>query len=81
MRRQLGNLQITSDKQETQLKTLSNATWETISFLIDMAMTVKLGGRTRPMADAFINFYDKKFKLVLQNVPAQRDRSMQTARV
>ena len=33
------------------------------------------------MADAFMNFYDKKFKPVLQNIPAQRDRSMQTARV
>ena len=46
-----------------------------------MAMAAKLGGRTRPMADAFINFYNEKFKLVLRNVPAQRDRSMQTARV
>ena len=43
-----------------------------------MAMAAKLGGRTRPMADAFMNFYDKKFKLVLRNVPAQRDRSTQT---
>ena len=33
------------------------------------------------MADAFMNFYDKKFKLVLWNVPAQRDKSTQTARV
>ena len=28
-----------------------------------------------------MNFYDKKFKPVLWNVPAQRDRSTQTARV
>ena len=28
-----------------------------------------------------MNFYDKKFKPVLQNVPAQKDRSTQTARV
>ena len=33
------------------------------------------------MANAFINFYDKKFKPVLQNVLAQKDRSTQTARV
>ena len=33
------------------------------------------------MADAFMNFYDKKFKPVLQNIPAQRNRSTQTARV
>ena len=33
------------------------------------------------MADVFINFYDKKFKLVLQNIPAQKDRSTQTDRV
>ena len=33
------------------------------------------------MADAFMNFYDEKFKPVLQNIPAQRDRSTQTARV
>ena len=33
------------------------------------------------MADTFINSYDKKFKLVLRNVPAQRNRSTQTARV
>ena len=32
------------------------------------------------MADAFINFYDKKFKPVLQNISAQRNRSTQTAR-
>ena len=44
-------------------------------------MAAKLGGRTRPIADAFMNFYDKKFKLVLRNVPAQRDRSTQTDRV
>ena len=31
------------------------------------------------MADAFMNYYDKKFKPVLQNIPAQRDRSTQTA--
>ena len=28
-----------------------------------------------------MNFYDEKFKPVLQNIPAQRDRSTQTARV
>ena len=33
------------------------------------------------MADAFINFYDEKFKLVLQNIPAQKNRSTQTTRV
>ena len=33
------------------------------------------------MGDAFMNFYDKKFKPVLRNIPAQRDRSTQTARV
>ena len=33
------------------------------------------------MAEAFMNFYDEKFKPVLQNIPAQRDRSTQTARV
>ena len=33
------------------------------------------------MANAFMNFYDKKFKLVLWNILAQRDRSTQTARV
>ena len=33
------------------------------------------------MADAFMNFYDKKFKPVLRNIPAQRDRSTQTNRV
>ena len=33
------------------------------------------------MANAFMNFYDEKFKPVLRNVQAQRDRSMQTARV
>ena len=33
------------------------------------------------MANVFMNFYDKKFKPVLQNVPAQRDRSTQTAKV
>ena len=33
------------------------------------------------MANAFMNFYDKKFKLVLWNIPAQRDRSTQTDRV
>ena len=33
------------------------------------------------MADAFMNFYDKKFKPVLWNILAQRDRSTQTARV
>ena len=64
-----------------QSKTLSNATWEAISLLTDMTMATKLGKRTKPMADAFMNFYDKKFKPVLQNIPAQRDRSTQTARV
>ena len=44
-------------------------------------MAAELGGKTRPMANAFINFYDKKFKLVLRNIPAQRDRSRQMARV
>ena len=81
MRRQLENLQVILDRQETQLKTLSDTTWEAISFLTDMAMTAKLGGRTRPMANAFINFYDKKFKPVLRNIPAQRDRSTQTDKV
>ena len=33
------------------------------------------------MAKAFMNFYDEKFKLVLRNIPAQKDRSTQTARV
>ena len=33
------------------------------------------------MADAFMNFYNKKFKPVLWNIPAQRDRSTQTERV
>ena len=33
------------------------------------------------MADAFMNFYGKKFKPVLQNIPALRDRSTQTDRV
>ena len=80
-KRQLGNLRVTSDKQETQLKTLSNATWEAISLLTDMAMAAKLGRRTRLMADAFMNFYDEKFEPVLQNIPAQRDRSTQTDRV
>ena len=28
-----------------------------------------------------MNFYDEKFKPVLQNIPAQRDRLTQTARV
>ena len=81
LRRQLGNLRVTLNEQKTQSKTLSDATWETISLLTDMAMAAKLGRKTRPMANAFMNFYDKKFKPVLQNVPAQRDRSMQTARV
>ena len=81
MRRQLGNLQVTSNKQEMQSKTLSNATWEAISLLTDVAMTAKLGGKTRPKAKAFMNFYDEKFKLVLRNIPAQKDRSMQMARV
>ena len=60
---------------------MSNATWEAISLLTNMAMTSKLGGRTRPMVNAFMNFYDEKFKPVLQNIPAQRDRSTQTDRV
>ena len=81
MKRQLGNLKVTLDKQETQLKTLRDARWKTISFLTDMAIATKLGGRTGPNADTFMNFYDKKFKLVLGNIPAQRDRSTQTARV
>ena len=81
MRRQLGNLQVTLDEQKVQLKTLSDATWEAISLLTDMAIAAKLGGKTRPMANAFMNFYDKKFKPVLQNIPAQRDRLMQMARV
>ena len=33
------------------------------------------------MADAFMKFYDKKFKPVLRNIPAQKDRSTQTDRV
>ena len=33
------------------------------------------------MANAFINFYDEKFKPVLQNIPAQKDKSTQTTRV
>ena len=33
------------------------------------------------MADAFMNFYDKKFKPVLRNIPAQKDRLTQTNRV
>ena len=81
MRRQLGNLQVTSDKQETQSKTLSGATWEAISLLTNMAMTAKLGKKTRLKVDAFMNFSDKKFKPVLWNILAQRDRSTQTARV
>ena len=81
MRRQLGNLRVTLDEQEMQSKTLSDATWEAMSLLTDMTMTAKLGGRTRLMADAFINFYDEKFKLVLRNIPAQKNRSTQTDRV
>ena len=81
MMKQLENLQVTLNEQKTQSKTLSNATWKAISLLTDMAMTAKLGGRMRPMANAFMNFYDKKFKPVLQNILAQRDRSTQTARV
>ena len=46
-----------------------------------MARTARLSGRTRPIANAFINFYDEKFKPVLRNIPAQRDRSTQTDRV
>ena len=81
MRKQLGNLRVTSDKQETQSKTLSDATWEAISLLTAMAMAAELGKKTRPMANAFMNFYDEKFRPVLQNIPAQRDRSTQMARV
>ena len=33
------------------------------------------------MANAFMKFYDEKFKPVLPNILAQRDRSKQTARV
>ena len=33
------------------------------------------------MANAFINFYDNKFKPVIQNISAQRDKSTQMARV
>ena len=33
------------------------------------------------MADAFMNFYDEKFKPVLRNIPGQRDRSTQKDRV
>ena len=60
---------------------MSNAIWEAISLLIDMAMAGKLGQRMRPMANAFLNFYDKTFRLILQNVLAQKDRSTQMARV
>ena len=81
MKRQLGNLQVTSDKQETQSKTLSNVTWEAISFLTDIAMTAKLGRRTRPKAETFLNFYDEKFKPVLWNILAQMDRLTPTARI
>ena len=81
MRRQLENLRVTFNKQETQLKTLSDATWKAMSLLTDMAMAAKLSGKTRPMANAFMNFYDEKFKPVLQNIPTQRDRLTQTARV
>ena len=81
MKRQLGNLQVTSDEQETQSKTLSNVTWEAISFLTDIAMTAKLSKRTRPKAEAFLNFYDEKFKPVLWNILAQKDRLTPTARV
>ena len=44
-----------------------------------MTMAAKLGKKTRPMANAFMNFYNEKFKPVLQNISAQRDRSTQTA--
>ena len=60
---------------------MSDATWEAINLLTDIAMAAKLGRRMRPMANAFMNFYDKKFKPVLWNVPAQSDKSTQTARV
>ena len=33
------------------------------------------------MADAFMNFYNKKFKSILRNILAQKDRSTQTDRV
>ena len=33
------------------------------------------------MTDAFMNFYNKKFEPVLQNVSTQRNRSTQTAKV
>ena len=46
-----------------------------------MAMAAKLRGKTRLMADAFMNFYDEKFKPVLQNVLAQRDRLTQMAKI
>ena len=81
IRRQLKNLRVTSDEQEMQSKTLNDATWKVISLLTDMIMAIKLGKQTRPMVNAFMNFYDKKFKPVLWNVPAQRDRSMQMARI
>ena len=81
MRRQLENLQVTLNKQETQSKTLSDATWEAFSLLTDIAMTAKLGGKTRLTANAFMNFYDEKIKPVLRNVPTQKDRSTQTTRV
>ena len=81
MRRQLENLQVSLNKQETQSKTLNDATWEAFSLLTDMAMTAKLGGKTRPTANAFMNFYDEKVKPVLRNVPTQKDRSTQTTKV
>ena len=55
--------------------------WEAISLLTDMTMAAKFGERLRPMANAFMNFYNNKFKPILQNIPAQKDRSTQTARV
>ena len=55
--------------------------WEAISLLTDMAMAAKFGEKSRPMANAFMNFYNNKFKPILQNIPAQKDRSTQTARV
>ena len=60
---------------------MSDATWEAISLLTNMVMAAKLGQRMRLMANAFMNFHDEKFRLVRQNVPAQKDRSTQTARI
>ena len=67
MKRQLGNLRVTLDEQKTQLKTWRDATRKAISLLTDMAIAARLGKRTRPMANTFMNFYDKKFKPVLRH--------------